>query len=417
MTTLKFGFIPLTDCAPLVMAQEMGMFRRHGLEVELVKEVSWANIRDKVATATFDGAQMLATMPIAASLGIAGPATPLVTAMVMSLNGNAITVSNSLYAQMQTLVPETGRVRPCSAAAIQTVIRQQVQSGAPKLRLATVFPTSTHTYELRYWLAASGIDPDRDLDLIVIPPTQMVENLASGNIDGFCVGEPWNSLAINEGLGHSLITKYELWNNSPEKVFGVSHEWAEKNPDDHMATIRALVEAARWLDADIANRHEAAAILSRHEYLNTDIDVIKNSMTGTYQYNAGENPLAMPDFNVFYRYAANFPWLSHAVWFLSQMIRWGHIQQPLDVAAVASHIYRPDIYRQAVTSIGLKLPNVDYKEEGVHAHGWEWPDQELGLKMGADYFFDHARFRASEIITYLDTFSIQHPRFDYHALK
>jgi len=414
---LKLGFIPLTDCAPLVIAKEKGLFDKYQLDVELVKEASWANIRDKVATGALDGAQMLATMPIAATLGIGGITTPMLTAMIMDLNGNAITIANVLYDRIQALAPETLQQRPITAAGIKAVIDANKKTGGERLRFAMVFPTSTHNYELRYWLASAGIDPDRDIELMVIPPSQMVENLASGNIDGFCVGEPWNGLAVKRGLGHTLITKYELWNNSPEKVFGVTQAWAEQNPDTHKTILKALVEATQWLDANEANRLEAVNILSRTEYVDIDVDVIKMSMTGSFYYNRDDAPTPMEDFNVFHRYSANFPWLSHAVWFLTQMVRWGHIREPLDINKTAESIYRPDIFRQVMQDMGQPYPLIDYKEEGKHTGPWILEEGNGGIDMGADTFFDNKPFQADNLFDYLDGLSIKHLAFDLQALR
>ena len=415
-SNLKLGFIPLTDCAPLVIAQEMGLFKKQQLEVELVKEVSWANIRDKVAIGALDGAQMLATMPIATSLGIGGMATPMLTAMIMDLNGNAITVSNVLYDRIQSLAPDSLQQRPITAAGLKTVIEANQRAGGERLRFAMVFPTSTHNYELRYWLASAGIDPDRDIELIVIPPPQMVENLASGHIDGFCVGEPWNSLAVAQGLGHTLITKYEIWNNSPEKVFGVTREWAEQYPSTHKAILKALLEAARWLDASEANRIEAAELLSREEYVNTDVNVIKMSMTGTFCYSQNEAPVPLDDFNVFHRYEANFPWLSHALWFMSQMIRWGHISQALAFEQIAAEIYRPDIFREVLRELGENCPLVDYKPEGEHSTGWRLNAASHALPMGPDLFFDQMRFHPQALSDYLKSFEIRQAVFELGLL-
>ncbi len=416
-TKLKLGFIPLTDCAPLVIAKEKGLFDKYRLDVELVKEASWANIRDKVAIGTLDGAQMLATMPIAASLGIGGISSPMLTAMMMDLNGNAITVSNALYARIQKLAPDSLQQRPITANGLKIVIEENKRAAGERMRFAMVFPTSTHNYELRYWLASAGIDPDRDIELIVIPPSQMVENLASGNIDGFCVGEPWNSLAVQQGLGHTLITKYEIWNNSPEKVFGVTREWAQQHPETHKAILKALLEAARWLDESEANRIDAAELLSREDYVNADAEVIKMSMTGTFCYGLEDAPVPMDDFNVFHRYTANFPWLSHAVWFMSQMVRWGQIAQPLAFEKIAAEIYRPDIYREVMQELGEPYPVSDYKSEGVHDKKWTLKESAQALQMGADAFFDKQDFHHDSLFEYLAAVNIKHPVFDLDKLK
>lgn len=416
-TNLKLGFIPLTDCAPLVIAQEKGFFRQQQLNVELIKEASWANIRDKVVIGALDGAQMLATMPIATTLGIGGMAAPMITAMIMDLNGNAITVSNALYERIQSLAPETLEQSPITAIGLKQVIDANKRAGGERLRFAMVFPTSTHNYELRYWLASAGIDPDRDIELIVIPPPQMVDNMASGNVDGFCVGEPWNSLAVKQGLGHTLITKYEIWNNSPEKVFGVTEEWANQYPETHKAILKALYGATQWLDESEANRIEAAELLSQKDYVNTDVDVIKMSMTGTFCYSKEEPPVPMDDFNVFHRYSANFPWLSHAIWFMSQMVRWGHIGEAQDFHKIAARIYRPDIYRQVMQELGEDCPKMDNKTEGIHTSQWSLQDSQTSLGMGADAFFDQAEFKPEALFDYLDGFLLKKPAFDLAKLK
>lgn len=400
-----------------MVAQEKGLFSQYGLDVELIKEASWANIRDKLAIGTLDGAQTLATMPIATTLGIGGMATPMLTAMVMDLNGNAITVSNALFDRIHSLAPETLTQRPVTAKGLKTVIEANKKAGGERLRFAMVFPTSTHNYELRYWLASAGIDPDKDIELIVIPPPQMVDNLALGNIDGFCVGEPWNSLAIKQGLGHTLITKYEIWNNSPEKVFGVTKEWAEQHPETHKAILKALIEAARWLDASDANRIEAAEILSREDYVNTDVDVIKMSMTGTFSYHQTESRVPMEDFNVFHRYAANFPWLSQAIWYMAQMLRWGHIAEAIDFEKVAGEIYRPDIYRTVMQELSEACPDIDYKPEGRHTDKWTLETTVQTLEMGPDTFFDNHAFHAESLRDYLESFQINQLAFDISKLK
>lgn len=414
-TELTLGFIPLTDCAPLVVAKEKGYFEKYGLNVTLSKETSWANIRDKVALGILDGAQMLAGMPIAMSLGIGPMAKPMVTAFSMDLNGNAITVSNALCEKMQRIAPEAMSKRPLSARALKQVIEQNKQSGGEPFTFAMVFPYSTHNYELRYWMAAAGIDPDNDVRLVVVPPPQMVGQLEKGTIDGYCVGEPWNAQAVQAGLGHTLITKYEIWNNSPEKVLGVTQEWAEQYPSTHRALLMALLEASRWLD-EFQNRVEAAAMIARSVYVNAPEHVVRMSMTGTFQYAANELPRALPDFNVFHRYAANFPWRSHALWFISQMVRWGQVTTAIDMRAVANEVYRPDIYRDAAETLGLLCPSVDDKLEGMHESNWKLHEGSDSLLMGPDRFLDGRRFDPSKPLDYLRGFELHHMAMDFDEL-
>lgn len=414
-TKLTLGFIPLTDCAPLVVAKERGYFAAAGLEVELSKETSWANVRDKVSIGILDGAHMLAPMPIATTLGIGPVCKPTVTALSLDLNGNAITVSQPLYERMRALDPTSLIHRPYSANALARVIEERREQGGEPLKFAVVYPMSTHAYELRYWMAAAGIDPDRDVSLLVVPPPQMVSQLRAGNIDGFCVGEPWNSVAVAEGLGRVMITNYELWNNNPEKVFGVNLEWAEQYPKTHRALLSALLEAARWTDAP-ENRPAVADLIAQSRYINAPAEIVRQSMTGTFRYALDETPVRMPDFNVFFRFAATYPWRSHAIWFLTQMVRWGQLERSVDLTAVAEQVYRPDLYREAAAGLDLAVPSVDYKSEGSHGRGWTLEEATTSLAMGPDRFFDGSQFDPADPVGYIRGFEIQSPAIDLDEL-
>ncbi|MGB1220648.1 MAG: CmpA/NrtA family ABC transporter substrate-binding protein [Alcanivoracaceae bacterium] len=414
-TRLSLGIIPLTDCASLVVAKEMGLFEKYGLDVTLSKEASWANIRDKVAFGELDGAHMLAGMPIATSIGIGAVQKPTITAFSMNLNGNAITVSNELYQRMLDADPETMASRPISARALKKVIDEDKSAGREPMTFAMVFPVSTHNYEMRYWMASAGIDPDRDVRLIVIPPPQMVANLESRNIDGYCVGEPWNARAVSAGIGHTLITDYEIWNNSPEKVFAVNREWHEAHPNTHRAVIKALIEASEWMDLP-EHREHVAQIIARPEYVDAPEPVIRMSMTGTFQYHANEPAQSLPDFNVFNRYAANYPWRSHAMWFITQMYRWGQIDRALDISKAAAEIYRPDIYRDAAADIGRVAPSVDRKTEGTHAGPWILEAGFADIVMDADQFFDNQTFDPERPLDYLGKFALHSMRVDLDTL-
>ena len=415
-TRLTVGIIPLTDCAPIVIAAEKGYFKKHGLDVTISKEASWANIRDKVALDQLDGAHMLAGMPIAASLGVGANQKDTITAFSMDLNGNGITVSNALYDRMLEADPEAMAERPITARALKKVIDADKAAGREPMTFAMVFPVSTHNYELRYWMASAGIDPDKDVRLIVIPPPQMVANMQSRNIDGYCVGEPWNQRAVDMGIGHAIVTNYEIWNNNPEKVFGVNREWAEKHPNTHKAAVRALIEAAQWMD-EPENRPEVVRIISARAYVNAPEHVVANSMTGTWLRSKGSEPVAMPDFNVFFRYAATFPWRSHAVWFLTQMVRWGQIETPINFNAVAEAVYRPDIYRAAAAELGIAYPTVDFKTEGTNASPWTLTDATAPIEMGPDLFFDGMTFDPTRPIDYLRQFPVHAMKVDLAALE
>ncbi len=402
---LSLGFIPLTDCAPLVVAKEKGFFGEEGLQVTLSRENSWANIRDKVSVGMLDGAQMLAAMPLANA--VHGDATPMVTAMNLDLNGNGITVSNTLYAKMQaTGLPDLDTPMG-SAHALKQVIEDNRAAGERRLMFATVYPYSSHNYLLRYWLASAGIDPDVDIELTVVPPPQMVNYLQSGVISGFCVGEPWNTLAVCNELGTTVATSYDIWNNHPEKVFGVASSWAAANPNTLQAVLRALIKACQWLDVP-EHRAEVCELLSQGRYVNAPQDILEKSMLGTFQFSKEQAPRPLPDFNVFHRYAANFPWRSHALWFLTQMARWGQLHKPLDLRRIARDVYRPELYREAAKAVGVNVPVEDYKEEGTHADAWTLPGLNGALEMGADRFFDHKPFSPADPVGYLKGFEVAH---------
>jgi nitrate/nitrite transport system ATP-binding protein len=403
-TELSLGFVPLTDCAPLVVAREQGFFAKHGLNVELSRESSWANIRDKVCAGMLDGAQMLAAMPITSVLGN-HHCTPMVTAMSLDLNGNAITVSKELYGRMVGTGIKEIDTPQGSARALKVVIDQDKAAGRPKLTFAIVFAESSHNYLLRYWLAYAGIDPDTDVRLRVVPPPQMAHYLRAGMIAGYCVGEPWNAFAVSEGLGRTLLTSYDIWNNHPEKVFAVTRVWAQKNPNTHIAVISALLEACQWLDQP-ENRVKTAELLHHGRYVNTPVEVLEKSLTGSLRISTDEQPRSVPDFNVFHRYAANFPWRSHALWFLSQMKRWGQLESEFTPEDIARSVYQPDVYREAARKLGIEVPRADMKTEGIHAQSWQL--EGCAIELGADRFMDHREFDPNEIDVYVDGFEIKH---------
>jgi len=386
-TSLSLGFIPLTDCVPLVIAKEKGFFSAEGLSVTLKRESSWANIRDKVAAGVLDGGHMLAPMPIAASLNLDGLNTPMLTAISLGLGGNAITVSKSLYQQLLTLNPSKIHDPYHSVHALKTLILQNQRNGLPPLTFAHVFPFSCHNYLLRYWLASAGINPDNDIRLVVIPPPLMVSALASGHIDGFCVGEPWNSQAITQGIGAALSSTVDIWQNSPEKVLGITCAWAQQYPNSHQALLRALLNSARWLE-QAEHLAEASALLTHLNYVPVNIKDLSVFEHGTFQYSNDQAAVQLPDFNVFYRYAATFPWLSHAEWLIRQMQRWEHIQAWVDPHTLAKQVYRPDLYRQAAESLNIAYPLSDRKAEGTHSDDWQIASNQGEMTLGRDCFFD-----------------------------
>ncbi|RRJ83913.1 CmpA/NrtA family ABC transporter substrate-binding protein [Aestuariirhabdus litorea] len=413
---LKFGFIKLTDMAPLAVAYEKGFFEDEGLYVTLEAQANWKVLLDRVIDGELDGAHMLAGQPLGATIGY-GTQAQVITAFSMDLNGNAITVSNDVWEQMKPHVPTMadGRPRhPIKADSLKPVVDKYLAEGKP-FKMGMVFPVSTHNYELRYWLAAGGIHPGyyapdkgdtsghikADALLSVTPPPQMPSTMEAGTIYGYCVGEPWNQQAVFKGIGVPVVTDYEIWKNNPEKVFGVSKAWADANPNTHIAVVKALIRAAQWLDAeDNKNRPEAVKILSRSEYVGADYEVIANSMTGTFEYEKGDKR-AVPDFNVFFRHNATYPYYSDAIWYLTQMRRWGQIAEPKSdnwYLDVAKQVYRPDIYRAAVDSL---------IEEGK-MRASDFPDlaREDGFRAPQIHFIDGITYDGTQPNAYLDQFTI-----------
>jgi len=412
---LKFGFIKLTDMAPLAIAYEKGYFEDEGLYVTLEAQANWKVLLDRTIDGELDGAHMLAGQPLGATIGF-GTKADIITAFSMDLNGNAITVSNDIWKQMKPHIPhENGKpVHPIKADALKPVVEKYKAEGKP-FKMGMVFPVSTHNYELRYWLAAGDIHPGyyapakgdisgtiaADALLSVTPPPQMPSTMEAGTIYGYCVGEPWNQQAVFKGIGVPVVTDYEIWKNNPEKVFGVSKNWAEKNPNTHIAVIKAMIRAAKWLDAENnKNRPEAVKILSQSNYVGADYDVIANSMTGTFEYEKGDKR-AVPDFNVFFRYNATYPYYSDAIWYLTQMRRWGQIADSKPDSwymDIAKKVYRPDIYEQAAKEL--------IKEGKLSAS--EFPNfaTEDGFRAPQTHFIDGITYNGKTPNDYLKKFKI-----------
>lgn len=412
---LKLGFIKLTDMAPLAIAYEKGYFEDEGLYVTLEAQANWKVLLDRVIDGQLDGAHMLAGQPLGATIGF-GTQSHIVTAFSMDLNGNGITVSNDIWAQMKQHIPhENGKpVHPIKADALKPVVDSYIAKGKP-FNMGMVFPVSTHNYELRYWLAAGNIHPgfyaphkgdisgqiDAQALLSVTPPPQMPATMEAGTIYGYCVGEPWNQQAVFKGIGVPVITDYQIWKDNPEKVFGVSKEWAEQNPNTHKRLVKALIRAAMWLDENNnANRPEAVKILAKPQYVGADAEVIANSMTGTFEFEKGDKR-AIPDFNVFFRYHATYPYYSDAIWYLTQMRRWGQIseQKPDQwYFDIAEKVYRPDIYEAAAQ---------DLIKEG-YATPAGFPDfaSEDGFRDPQTHFIDNITYDGKAPNAYLQKFAI-----------
>ncbi len=358
---LKLGYMPLSDCLPILVAQQQGFFAQEGLEVELQQEVSWANIRDKVIVGHLDAAHMLAPMVLASSIGLGGLKKPLLTAFSLGLHGNSFTVSNALHQQLFEQDPQAFD----QAQNMKVLIEKRKAQGLAKLIFATVYPYSCHNLQLRYWLASAGLDPDQDIELVVLPPSQMVDHLKLQHIDGFLAGAPWNSVAIFQGHGHCLLTGEDIWQSAPEKVLGVTQEWAEQNPNTHMSLIRALYQACFWLEL---HSESAIPLLEQHLSLNSpliDKACLIPAITGQFNCSAKSGKGKAPSTLVFNRSRANFPWLSHAQLICQQMQRWQWLPESVDCEQLVAECYRPDIYRQALSSVAM--PDSDSQAEHLLA--------------------------------------------------
>lgn len=393
--TIAAGFMPLLDSALLIVAREKGFAHEEDIDLHLVRETSWANIRDRIAVGHFDVAHMLAPMPIAATLGLNPIAVPFVAPMALGLGGNAVTMSTALWSRLE----EAGAPPDFDAAAVGAALATVVRSGGPRLRLGVVHPHSGHNYELRYWLAASGIHPDRDVEIVVLPPPLMPDALASGALDGYCVGEPWNSAGVDSGAGVIATVKAAIWRSSPEKVLGTTERWANANPDALAALIRALHRAAVWC-ADPDNAPEAASILAREPYLDVPASLIERGLAGDIVAAAGRI-VPVDDFFIPQAKAANFPWASHALWFYSQMVRWGHVQHTPDNARWAAASYRPDLYRAALAPLGAAVPAANSKVEGALPDPTAVGSVRGSLSLGPDGFFDGKVFDPELLDSYI----------------
>ena len=414
---LKFGFIKLTDCAPLVIAKEKGYFEDEGLNVEIEAQSNWKVLLDRVIDGQLDGAHMLAGQPIGATIGF-GTKAHIITAYSLDYNGNGITVSNDIWAQMQENDPKLKSdtpEHPISADSLKPIVDSYKQEGKD-FNMGMVFPVSTHNYEIRYWLAAAGINPgfysaenitgtlDADVLLSVTPPPQMPATLEAGTILGYCVGEPWNQQAVVKGIGVPVTTNYDIWKNNPEKVFGVTDGWNEKYPNTHLAVIKALIRAGKWLDATdesgkLVNRQEAAKILSGKDYVGADEDVIDNSMTGTFVFQKTD-VRPMPDFNVFFKYYASYPHYSDCIWFLTQMRRWGQITEAKSAewyAETAKEVYKPEIYRKAAMML---VSEGKLDESDIPPAAYD------GYREPSTDFIDGNKYDAKDPIGYINSFKI-----------
>lgn len=396
---VRAGFVPLIDSSMLVVARELGFARAEGLDLQLVREASWANIRDKIGVGHLDVAHMLAPLPIAVNLGLSPVRADLIAPMELGLGGNTVAVSLELAKELEG----DDRIDPNNPAAnanrLVRAVSARARAGRPRLVFAVVHPYSSHFYELAYWMSVAGLALYRDVDVVVLPPALMADALAGGQVDGFCAGEPWGSLSVARGAGVIVTRKTKIWRSAPEKVLGVRRDWSERNPDVLAALMKALYRAALWCDS-AENRPQLVTLLAESTYLDLPKDLLAMALEGVQEatFAGNEGLPSSPG-------AATFPWVSHALWFYSQMVRWGQIPFSNATMETARRTYRPDLYRSALGPLGIAIPAANAKVEGslLRATAMGAP---AGQLPGPDEFFDGRVFDPDHVAAYIDGFSV-----------
>ncbi len=385
---VRAGFIPLVDASVLIAAAEFGFAAREGLTLDLVKDVSWANVRDRLAFRQFDIAHMLSPMPIASMLGLGSNPSPTITPFSLGRGGNAITLSTRLFERMRDIDGVSEKASALeNAQSLAKVLRDMKARGEALPMFGVTYPFSSHNYEFRYWLAAGGINPDRDVKLVVVPPPLTSDALAAGAIDGFCVGAPWNMVASERGVGRIVAAKQDIWPSAPEKVIGMRPEWADSHTDTVSRLIVALDAAARW--CDLPENHDAVAeALADPRFIAAPVHIIRHVLAGEFSLDAKGNRRIIPDYFKFHREFANYPKPGHALWIYSQMIRWGQAELSEQGLKSAASAYRPDLYRAA---LGTGPDNADLGSEGMNV---------------SDRFMDGHVFDPTKIGEYVAKFAV-----------
>ena len=399
MTVHKFriGFLPLVDAALPILAHEQGFAAAEGVEIELVRDVTWAAVRDRLLYGQTDAAHMIAPLAIATTLGRGRPAVPMAVPFVLGLNGNAVTFSTALA----DAVGLGGALADpiLLGARLKAVALERAKSGRP-LRFGVVHRYSSHNYMLRYWLAGVGIRPDHDVEIVTTSPPFAAAALAAGDVDGICVGEPWNSIAVDQGVGRIALVTAQIWRRGVEKVLAMRLSTLDERGEAVAALLRALhAAAAHFVQPETAA--ESAAILARREYLDAPAETILRAITDHIRLSQGSDPLHFPDFMFQYREAANFPWRSQAAWLYSQMLRWDGLTFSPEDAAAAEGTFRPDIYRAALAGSGATLPGASSKMEGAIGGSLGAGSVQGRLVMGRDRFFDGRSFDPDDVPGYL----------------
>jgi NitT/TauT family transport system ATP-binding protein len=355
---LRIGFIPLVDAAALIVAVDKGFAAAEGLDVTLVREVSWSNVRDKLNLGLFDAAHLLAPVAIASSLGLGHVKVPITAPFNLGLNGNAITVSPTLHAAIMAELDGDRSDPMATALALSRVVAARRKSGAEPLTFGMTFPFSTHNYQLRFWMAAGGVDPDEDVRLVVLPPPYMVDSLANGHVDAFCVGAPWNSVAVDLGVGHILHFVSDILVSAVEKVLAVRQDWSEKNPDTVAALVRAASRAAEFIE-EPKNRAEAARILGAPERIGVDAEVIQRTLDGRLKISPDGTMRESSRYLLVGREGAARPDPVQAAWLYAQMVRWGQTSISPEALETAMAVFRPDLYDAALGREGKAADTSD----------------------------------------------------------
>ena len=348
---VKLGFIPLTDCSPLVMAKELGLFKKYGVEVVLTKETSWANVRDKILTGELDGAHCLYSMPFSVYTGVGGKEGSLMKiAMMLNVNGQAITLSNDFCGKVG--FKQMSKVTPVVAAKLKA---------EKEVTFAMTFPGGTHDLWLRNWMSIAGLN-QKAVKIITIPPPQMVANMKVGNMDGYCVGEPWGGVAVKQGIGFTQIASQDIWKDHPEKALVVNNEFSTKHKSDLIKVMKAVMEACKWLDSP-ANRKKAAAIIGKAPYVNAPAEIIENRLMGNYDLGCNQGVEVYDnDYMLFHKGGmVNFPRKSYGIWAMAQYVRFGYLKEEPNYKAIAEKIVMDDLYKEVAESMKIKVPNDDMK--------------------------------------------------------
>ena len=348
---VRLGFIPLTDCSPIVMAKELGLFKKYGVEVVVTKESSWANVRDKILTGELDGAHCLYSMPFSVYTGVGGKAgSEMKIAMMLNVNGQAITLSNDFCGKVG--FKQMNKVTPVVAAKLKA---------EKEVTFAMTFPGGTHDLWLRNWMSIAGLN-QRAVKIITIPPPQMVANMKVGNMDGYCVGEPWGGVAVKQGIGFTQVASQDIWKDHPEKALVVNKDFSAKRKADLVKVMKAVMEACKWLDVP-ANRKKAAAIIGKAPYVNAPAEVIENRLMGNYDLGCNQGTEVYDkDYMLFYKGGTvNYPRKSHAIWAMAQFVRFGYLKEAPNYNAIADKLILQDLYEEVAKSMNVKIPTDDMK--------------------------------------------------------